>query len=219
MRRLLAALGLWVAAGPAGAVVDGELDDFGASVEQWQRGALALGGPAHPADPFLLLTSGAGSNPRLVTYNQSQWSGDYVAAGVDQIALWLNNLGATSLSVRLAFGDNFAPGPTGTSGNWYATTQVAALPAGSGWTPVVFDIGPADLQLVVGTQSYATVMSSVVSLRILHATAPSARGTPVTATLGVDRIVAVPEPGATAAGAAALCALALVSRSRRARPA
>lgn len=215
MRRATGFLLVLLAAAAASAVSDGELDAFSVNTEQWARGGLALGGPAGPSDPFLLLTAdGGGSTGRLVTFNQAQWSGDYPGASVGQIAVWLNNLGPTDLRIRLAFGDNSAPLGGGT---WYVSAVGELLPSGSGWTPVVFDIGSADLQLVQGTASYSNLMQNAVTLRILHAASPSAIGDPVVATLGVDRIVALPEPAAIELGGAALLALAACSRTRRAR--
>ena len=209
------ALGLLVAPAAALAVVAGELDEFSPGTEQWQRGAIALGGPANPNDPFLLLTAdGVSMGGRIVSFNQTQWAGDYAAAGVGQISMWVNNLGATNLDLRVAIGDSTAPN---LGGSWYASTTPEVLPAGSGWKEIVFGLGAGDLSLVSGSAAYADVIDSVVTLRILHATIPLAMGTPVVATLGVDRIVAVPEPGATAQGACALLALALCSRSRRTR--
>jgi hypothetical protein len=204
-----------LAASAASAITQGELDAFTLDTEQWQRGMLAIGGPASPSDPFLLLTAdGVSANGRLVTFNQMQWSGDYTAASVTAIAAWLNNLGSTDLDMRVALGTTNAPS---SGGSWYASSEAVTLPAGSGWTPVVFPIGPSDLQLVTGSASYATVMQSVMTLRLLHTTTPSAFGTPVVATLGVDRIVAVPEPGAVALGSGGILALGLCARSARAR--
>lgn len=211
-------LGCLLIASGARAIVNQELDDFGVGgLENWQRGMIAIGGPANPSDPFLLLTAdGSGSLGKLVSFNQAQWSGDYLAAGIQQISVWFDNLGATGLQLRLVFGDTSAPGPSGTSGSWYATAA-EPLPAGSGWKQVDFDIGPSDLVLVQGSASYTNVMQGVVTLRIMHSPTGDPNGQDVVATLGVDRIVAVPEPGSTALGVAALGALVLCARSRRAR--
>ena len=207
-------LGLLLATA-ASAVTQGQQDDFTANDGDWAQGTPAVGGPGGGADGFLLLTStggAGGQGSRLVTYNyQAQWAGDYLAAGVEAIGLFLNNLGTTDLEIRLAFGDTQAPLQGGT---WYVTTSSVALPAGSGWTFVVFDIGSADLQSAQGTASYAELMAGVATLRILHATAPLPIGNPIAASLGIDRVVALPEPGATALLASGLAALALCGRAR-----
>ena len=38
--------------------------------------------------------SGQDPNSKLVVINQTQWSGDFLAAGVNAINLWVNNLGS-----------------------------------------------------------------------------------------------------------------------------
>ena len=102
-------------------------------------------------------------------------------------------------------------------GTWYVTSSSVALPAGSGWELVVFDIGSADLESAQGTASYAELMAGVVTMRILHADAPLPIGNPIVASLGIDRVVALPEPGTAPLLASGLAALALSARARRAR--
>jgi hypothetical protein len=209
-------LGLLLATS-ASAVTQGQQDDFTASEDGWTPGTPALGGPGGGADGFLLLTSTGtgGQGGRLTTYNyQLQWSGDYLAAGVEAIGLFVNNFGANDLEIRLAFGDNQAPLQGGT---WYVTSASVALPAGSGWELVVFEIGSADLVSAQGSASYAQLMAGVQTLRILHADAAVPIGNPIAASLGIDRVVALPEPGATVLLASGLAALALCARARRAR--
>jgi hypothetical protein len=153
-----------------------------------------------------------------VTFNQAQWAGNYAAGSIGAILLFARNLGATDLQVRLALGDASAPAIGGT---WFATNVSVFLPAGSAWVPVIFHLGSGDLTRVAGTGTYADVMQSVVTLRILHSQAPSAFGDNVVATLGVDRIVALPEPGATPTLLSGITLLAscgaLRARRRRAK--
>ncbi len=187
MRTLAAALLIAVAALPAHAILVGQLDDLSA-LQFWQRGAIAVPGPGGPSDAFLKVDAdGVSASGALVTFNQAQWSGDYVATGVKSLSMKLANLGASPLDVRLAFGDANAPR---IAGSWYATTDAITLAPGSGWRYVAFDVGPSDLVLVKGSASYAQVMSSVVTLRILHASAPSAQGDSVIGSLGIDDVEA-----------------------------
>src|SRR5262245_47173904 len=82
----------------ASAVTSGQQDDFSASTDNWQRGSAALGGPGGASDGFLLFSSdGTTQNGRLVTFNQSQWSGNYLGAGVDAVGIYMRNLGQTDL--------------------------------------------------------------------------------------------------------------------------
>ena len=71
-------------------------------------GALTVvpGGPAGAADNFLQITSdGSGPGGRLTAFNQTQWVGNYSAAGINVIEMDLRApAGATQpLSMRVAF--------------------------------------------------------------------------------------------------------------------
>ena len=210
LTRFALSLLLSLAALPAGAITLGQTDDF-SSLQFWQRGVLAAPGAGGASDPFLQLDSdGVSQGGNLVSFNQAQWSGDYLAAGVTRITLLLSNLGGSALDVRLAFGDSNAPR---LSGSWYSTLQAVTLAPGSGWTAVSFDIGAGDLVLTNGSAGYAQVMSNVFTLRILHSSSPSSLGQSVIGTLGIDTISAVPEPSLAAMlGAAALFAIGKLRR-------
>lgn len=175
-------------AGVAGAVAPGELDDFSASTEGWLRGTRTSGGQGGAGDFYLQLVSdGLSQNGRLVTFNQSQWAGDWLAARVKSLAMSVNNLGATELRLRLAFGDTAAPNNGGT---WFVSTTPLVVPAGSGWTLATFPTDCASLTRTQGTKSCAELLGGVATLRLLHAVAIDDQGTPVAATLGVDQIAA-----------------------------
>jgi len=62
---------------------------------------VGTGGPAGSGDNFLLLTSSGTGGPggKMVIFNESQWTGDYIAAGVTGVRLDVNNVGATTLSL------------------------------------------------------------------------------------------------------------------------
>jgi hypothetical protein len=199
----------------ASAVTQGQQDDFSVNTQGWLRGAQALGGPGGASDGYLrLVADGSGPNGRLVTFNQSQWSGDYLAAEVEAISLFLRNSGPQDVQIRLTLGT--AAGGPNAGGTWYVTDSVAVLPSGSGWSQVLFPLGSGEMTLVQGSQSHSDVMQGVVTLRLLHTTTPSAFGDDVVATVGVDRVLALPEPGAAASLAGALAALGGCAR-RRAR--
>ena len=203
------------------AVTLGQVDDFeDGTVQGWHVGSsshpfpptnIATGGPGGVDDNWLRLTAigGSGAGSRLTVMNASQWTGDYVAAGVTSISMHLINLGSTDLHLRLQFEnwDGFSPVDVAMS------SSAVVVPAGSGWVSVVFPIAPSDLTLQFGNLTQAVTSTDFV--RFFHSTSATFPGSPITAQLGVDNIRAVPEPGTLAA-----CALGIgwLSRRRRSRP-
>ena len=208
-------IALLVGNAASAAVTQGQQDDFDGVTDAWAQGTPALGGPDGASDGFLMLhADGVSQNGKIVTYNQLQWAGNYTAAGVEAIGMFVRNLGDTDLSLRVALGTTSAPSAGGT---WFASTDPVSLPAGGDWQLVVFPLGSNDLTRTQGTASYATVLGGVVTLRILHSAVPSAFGDNIVATLGVDRVLALPEPGATSLAASGVVALAICARLRARR--
>jgi hypothetical protein len=197
----LIAILLWaVPAGSSSAISVGEQDNFSLDLEGWAQGALSTpsggviraegGGPAGEGDAYMqVVADGIGDHGALVVYNKTTpWEGDYIAAGVTGVWMSVNNLGATDLNLRLAFGTSEAPRE---GGSWVSSTTSINVPSGSGWLDVQLPLTPADLTLVQGANSITEVMSSVAAVRILHSTTPSARGNFLSAHLGVDNILVV----------------------------
>jgi hypothetical protein len=194
------------------AVTLNQIEDF-SSATQWDGGSpnpnppgiLADSGPLGAGDSSLRVVSNGGSGPggRLIVFNQSTWSGDYLAAGIISIAADMRNNGTTMLSMRLAFN-----GP----GGWFVTAS-SPVAAFSGWTSHVFDIRPADL-IPAGGSNAAATLSSVSEMRILHSSAAEFRGTRLSSSFLVDNIQAVPEPSA-AALSLLLASVGLLYRRRR----
>jgi hypothetical protein len=209
MRRLVfGAAFATLLASQAGAVTFGEVDDFeDGTVEGWVVNLLGLGG-SHPAPPqnvstggpagtddnYMLLTSvgGSGAGNRMTVINGTQWSGDYLSAGVTQISMDLKNFGDTELDLRLLFEKVGGGGPTDVA----TTTGSFTLAAGSDWTHVTFDITAADLTALAGTAENA--LSSATVIRLFHNPDPAFPGPAIVASLGVDNIEAVPEPATMA---------------------
>ena len=182
-------------------LVLGQIDDFqDLTTQNWSEGALSpnppmnisSGGPGGAGDAFLQLISsgGAGSGSRMVAFNSNQWSGDYT--GLFGIAGFLNNLGGTTLEMRVAF--------EAAGGTWFSSTNSIALSPGSGWTQVFFSFDEQDMTQIQGSLPYSQAISNVPQLRILSAASPAFRGDLIAGTLGVDSLtaVAIPVPGAVA---------------------
>lgn len=200
----------------AGAIAIGQTDSFsGPSAENWQVGpadavALADAGPEGSGDAALQIAAdGGGPLGKLVTFNRIQWSGDFIAAGVTGILLDVNNIGENDLLLRVVFGTSDAPM---SGGSWFASTVGVAAMAGSDWQTIFLPIEAVDLTSVQGTAAYADVMGSVVTTRLLHSAAPGEIGDDIVATLRVDNVTAVPEPGFVALFAVACGTLILAGR-------
>ncbi len=161
------------------------------------------GGPGGADDNYLLLSAvgGVGAGSRLTVLNLAQWTGDFVAAGIGAIAMQLNNFGSTELALRLLFEDPMGGPPN----NLAFSTEAVILPAGSGWTDVVFPIAPDDLSAGLG--SVLAALSGTTAMRLFHSPALGFPGPEVVAQLGVDDIealAAVPEPTTLALWASGL---------------
>ena len=179
------------------AVKGGQVDDFtGGTTAGWREGGpspnpptnVAGGGPAGVGDAYLQNTSsgGFGAGSRMVMFNTTQWTGDYLAAGVLQIEVDMANLGSTVLEMRIAI--------IGGSNTQFGSTNGVMLPADGSWRPLVFELTSSSLTLLQGGDSLATVLASVSELRILHSDSPSFQADPINATLGVDNITASQVP-------------------------
>ena len=178
-----------------GAVSFGQQDTFqDGTTMSWSEGVnspnpptnIATGGPAGINDRFLrnISNGGAGPGSKMIMFNDAQWTGNYVAAGVNRITAQMANFGSTTLFMRVAF----RGGPTSTL---YGSSVAAQLPPDGVWRSVTFDLTSSGLTNIGGADTLSQVLSAVAELRILSAVGgASFNGDPVQATLGVDNILA-----------------------------
>ena len=195
---LLAALllaALLLVPSSASAIAPGQHDDFqSGTVLNWIEGALSPNpptnvpnaGPLGPGDNCLQnISSGEDftSGGRMNMFNQSQWAGNYVAAGVSAIQMNVVNRGATPLTIRVAL--------EGADGTRYSATTGVPLPADGVWRSAFFILDAAHMSLVGGPSSFNTVLANVVTFRInSRAGSPGWQGDVIAGTLGVDNIQA-----------------------------
>ena len=182
--------------GTASAVEIGQIDDFeDGGTQGWRKGAVSTsqptnigtGGPSGANDSYLQTVSsgGAGADSKQVIFNTAQWTGDYLAAGVTEIAMHFRNAGSSTLHMRIAL-----EGGVG-GASWFASTQAFQVPADGNWYEASFSISESDLTRVSGTQTFSAALSNVTEMRILTSqSGPDFRGDAVVSTLGVDDIEA-----------------------------
>lgn len=170
----------------------GQLDDFQSGTAGWQQGfhspnptsVVATGGPTGAGDPYLknVATGSFGPGGKQVMFNNAQWTGDFVAAGVTRLTAELANFGTTPLAMRV-----WVTG--GTLGGQFGSTNAVALPPDGQWHAVTFDLSAAGMTAVSTSDTLAHVMAQVNGFRILSAAAaPGERGDQLASTLGVDDI-------------------------------
>jgi hypothetical protein len=199
-RLLLHAVLVFAGVGRAAAISNGQVDTFqDGSTANWLNGGtmqpmnISTGGPLGVNDRFMELTAdGSGSNGRLTVINRTQWLGNYVVAGVNEIDMDLNNFSSVTLSIRLAFKAGTFNGAPG-----YVTSNAFTLAANSGWQHAVFSLTPGSMTGVGNPSAFATFFAAPAEFRIINAsTTLDLNGNVVTGQLGIDNIVAVPEPRA-----------------------
>jgi hypothetical protein len=209
------ALALFAASSSRAAIINGQVDDFeDGSVHDWSGGAfpinIATGGPAGAGDNYMQVTSagGGGAGGSMATYNDFQWSGNYLANNVTSISVDMKVFSGPSLSMRLLL-------LFGAGGNFTSTLPVS-LPNDGQWHTLIFPINAGSLTDVSGGfGNLNTTLSNLPRMMIRHqAGAPLGQGgtTPVAANVGFDNIIAIPEPGSLFLLAAGL---AVITRRRR----
>ena len=198
---------------PAAAIALPQVDDFqNGTLQAWGGGSsptnIPNGGPAGSGDRYLQITA---FNGNLGARNVTQWTGNYTAAGVARINFHLNNTGPNPLALRITL--------FGAGGN-FTTTNETVLPPSSGWVSVEFALDNASLTQTQGFGTLADTLAAVDTLLIRHdpdPLSPSGEQNPVTGTLGIDNITALPEPGSRLMLLAGIAALGLIYRFERYR--
>lgn len=194
-------------------------DDFQAGdTEGWSVGSIHPNppmvifddGPLGFGDHYLQLTAiGSPASPnspgsRLLSFNNTEWSGDYLAAGFAAISVDMINFSNVDLSMRVAIN-----GP----GGYFVSTNPIALPGGLPWSTYSFPITAADLTAEAGSTDVLLTLAAVTELRILHNPDPRFFGSVVEAQIGLDNIQAIiPIPAALPAGLAMLGAMGMMRR-------
>ncbi|MEQ8209696.1 MAG: PEP-CTERM sorting domain-containing protein [Lacipirellulaceae bacterium] len=194
----------------AQAIVKGELADFTGGNNGWRHGQgswpLLSGGQDGPTDDFLSIQSqgGGGALSRMIALNTSpEWTGDFTAAGISTVNVDVLNENGQALDVRFSVDGG---------GGRFATNSIS-VPSSSEWQSLSFSFDPSNFQSA-GGGNIADTLSSVFEIRVLHNPSASWLGAPINATLGVDNILAIPEPSSLAIFTLAGLSVTAVRRRR-----
>src|SRR5947209_6747748 len=158
MTRLLARISLSISLaalspGVAWCVALNQVDTFSSgSLNSWTDGHagsnvlnIGTGGPNGAGDSFLQVSSGTfGGATRMITFNRTQWAGNYITAGVGSISMELKNFGTTAIPIRITLRDS-----TGVQTDpGYSSLNAFSLPADGQWHLAKFNLTASDMKAI-----------------------------------------------------------------------
>ena len=175
----------------------------GTSTSSWGGGTLftnpGTGGLFGAGDGYLQLESESPSNFGSTSFGP-EYTGDWTAAGITQIRLWLNDVGGDDqLEIHVSIGN-------GTTNFWQY--NVGFLPPLNTWEEFVVDLTSANWTQTRGPGTFANALTNVDRLHIRHDLAPylpiPTPPDPVAGDVGIDQILLTNglvgvEPGASVA--------------------
>jgi len=191
MRVIVGAGALCVAAASHGQVSATNHDDFqDGTTQNWLNGGMATdpvnvptGGPAGAGDAYCQSSGtgipGPGGNPSM--FNDTQWTGDYLAEGIVAITADIANFGPNEVDMRIVL-----HGPVTQR---YTSTVSQTVPPDGVWRTYEFSILEKDLTSTVTRDGWQVTVENAVRLQFRNQSGtPTSGGTPVLATVGYDNI-------------------------------
>ncbi|MEN1680665.1 MAG: PEP-CTERM sorting domain-containing protein [Planctomycetota bacterium] len=216
----LVGLATWLAPTAAMAVSLGSIDTFDNSSEGWAVGSNGVqpsfeNGTSFDGQPGFLrhFSDGGGPNGRWIMWSEeSDWTGDYLAAGVEGISLWADGRTGDDIVFWLGF-----DGP----GGWFFTPGQTIV-TDNDWEKFSFDLDPSSLIYAAnsgGTQVAEDTLANVNRFEIFAGNGGVSfagrgdllRSAQSNNVIWFDNIAAVPEP-TTAALLLLTAPLALLRR-------
>jgi len=160
----------------------------------------------------------SGGPKHVIRHHQSHSAPHYAFHMVRSAAVTVQISFSETLNPRLAINGGFLDSSFNFIGGLFATSAGATLDSGSGWTHRVFSLLPGDLVPVSGRSGVTgndvmVALGNVLELRLLNNATADWNGLPLSATLGIDNITAVPLPPALVLFASGL--VALLAKRRR----
>ena len=195
-RMLLAAVISLTAHSVSLGITPGQIDTFEDDTTQgWSSASVItppFGSPGSGSYVLQVSSGGSGLQSRLEVFNRSQWLGNFLAAGVTEVAMDLRN-GSFSgtLPMRIAIREGTAASITA----GYASTTAFSLPNDLQWHHAVFSLAPGSLTPIDSPQPLASDLANVLDFRLLSSASPATMGDAISqGGFYVDNIRAVPPP-------------------------
>jgi hypothetical protein len=160
----------------------------GASLQGWGGGSAlsnpGAGGTGGATDGYLRFSTPNGGQRRLgVNSFGTEYAGDWAAAGITQVRLWLNDVGTDDpLEIHFSVGD-------GTSNFWQY--NVSFLPPHDRWAEFVVDLSSdANWTRIIGAGTFAQALQAVDRVHVRHDLAPFGQSPDlIDADAGLDRVL------------------------------
>ncbi len=151
MHRTAFVVAVLAVASSASAASTSSIDTFDTTSEGWAVGSAGTqptfnSGLSFNSQPGFLrhFSDGSSANGKFIMWSEEpDWTGNYTAAGVGSIGLWVDGRTGTDLPLRIGL-----DGP----GGWFYTPAQTVVIADD-WKRLVFDISPANLTFATGSGS------------------------------------------------------------------
>ena len=196
-----------------------QVDRFASSTEGWGGGANTTHISTAPGQGYLQLSRPLNDRFHIAVNNTAQWSGNLLAGGVTALTMDLRQtMGPDPLAMRLmVWGDG---------GIWASKNTT---PINGSWASYTFGLSGEDLVFVThdtggplgpgGSGVLADTLANVHRIQLRHdaanPTPPGEHPPHVAATIGIDNVAAIPEPGTMAYMLCAGTGLFLYRSARR----
>ena len=198
----------------------GQVDTFeNGTVQGWKPEGFGVlvsningGGPTGINDHYLdVFAGGSNIQSNLQTHNDSQWTGNFVAAGVTRISMDLKGVfGGASLPIRIAIAESVG----GTSSVGYCSATPYSLVPDGMWHHAEFSLDQNDLAAVNSPHPLMVDLANVAEMRLIRSAGPKVIADVQPGEFLVDNITAVPEPSSIANLVAGLAAIMLYRHYR-----
>ena len=192
--RIALVLVVLATAGPAAAAPTvGFVENFpGVSVGTWGGGNTysnpGTGGTLGNGDGFLMDVSTVSGN--FGTRSEGpEYQGDWVAAGITQVRLWLNDVGNPN-PFEIHFGIGHGPNVSDPNGNFWQY-NIGFIPPSNAWQEFVVDLSPsANWTQTIGVGAFTAALQTVDRIHLRHDKAPFiGPPDPIAGDLGIDHIL------------------------------